>query len=198
MAATGVIDAPTVEKIVSEIRRRGPDNLGMAWLDRDDFWEIKRYKTPSWPEGFGLDTYGYKAAIAHARLATAGSTDPKDAQPIRVGDLVFAHNGTIYKHRDVADWLGIDLTTDNDSEILARLFLANDCNAQRTLQALDHYQTGRSPHAWIAARGRKMWIAAFGQPVYILKSGHAARYASSWRLPEATELPSGTVLEWNI
>ena len=198
MGCAGVIDAPVVQELVNDIRRRGPDNLGIAWMERaTSDWELSRYRTPSWPEPFSLEIHGYSAAIAHARLATSGSTEPRDAQPFMLGDLIFAHNGTVYQHRELAAQHCLGLTTGNDSEALARLFLANKCDSERTYRALARHQTA-GPHSWIAAYGRKMWIAVYGQPMYLLRSGPASRYASSWRIPGSMEVLRGTVIEWNI
>lgn len=182
----------TVQSLVDLARRRGPDSFGIAWLEPLTGWTVERYRTPSWPNPFPIDFIpGSGAGIGHARLATSG-TDIADAQPLKLDGMVFAHNGTVYHHQELAERYNLTLTTGNDSEVLARLWRLHNYSFHKTLKALEEHQ-GRTPHAWIASVGKTIWIASFGQPLYI---GFST--ACSWRFPDSAALDDGAVMFWEV
>jgi len=152
-------------------------------------------RAPSWPEPFALNLPLATAGIGHARLATSGA-GIEDAQPLMIEDMVFAHNGTVYRHQEMAAAYGLQTTGGNDSEVLGRLFRLFGYDAEGALEEVRDHQ-GETPHAFIAAEGNRMWLGSFGQPLYIREECWA-RYACSWRFPGGIEVPKGEVLRWEL
>ena len=185
-----------IYELIHQIRRRGPDALGFAWWREDENeWDLSHYLTDSWPERkvrSWVDP-AIRWGVAHSRLATSGNGGIKDAQPLQVQDMVFAHNGTVYAHERLAETHNLPLATGNDSEALAQLFYFYR-DPEEVRQILLAHQ-GQTPHAWIAATGRKMWLASWGQPLWVME-GHHGKAAASWRVPGARLMRSGEVLEW--
>ena len=177
-----------LERFVPDARRRGPDTLGLAWMESGR-WRIRRWDCPSWPEPFRFDSPGAHVGIVHTRLATSGR-NPEDAQPLDLGGAVFAHNGVIRRHRELAADAGIALHTGNDSEVLGRLIQRD--NHQVAMRRVAEHQ-GHTRHAWVYATPTVMHIGAYGQPLY-----HRGRTVASWRFPGSALLRSGTVLEWSV
>jgi hypothetical protein len=108
-----------------------------------------------------------KAGIGHARLGTSGTLGVEDAQPLMIEEMAFAHNGTVRHHKMLAKKWGVDTITDNDSEVLGRLFRLFGYDAGEAVEELQKHQ-GYAPHAWIAGAGRRIWLASFGQPLHYL------------------------------
>jgi len=195
IAFTGKSDPSLIQHLTDQARRRGPDSMGFAWRSGGE-WLISRRRTPSWPEPFtACFSSTFEAGIGHARLATSGR-GVQDAQPLFIEYMVFAHNGTVYRHEELADRWVQRLKTGNDSEVLGHLFRLFGYDAEGAMEELREHQ-GDTPHAFVAAAGNHMWIASFGQPLY-LRETPEARYACSWRFPDSREMASGTVTRWEI
>jgi hypothetical protein len=137
-----------------------------------------------------------KAGIGHARLGTSGTLGVEDAQPLMIEEMAFAHNGTVRHHKMLAKKWGVDTITDNDSEVLGRLFRLFGYDAGEAVEELQKHQ-GYAPHAWIAGAGRRIWLASFGQPLHYLRIGNA-RYACSWPFTDSKEVAFGSVLVWDV
>jgi asparagine synthetase B (glutamine-hydrolysing) len=193
MAFAGDVDPGMVQSLADQARRRGPDSIGVAWGGADGVWTLNRRRTLSWPEAVMLEVPpGARAGIAHARLATSDG----ESQPLLIEDMVFAHNGTVYRHEEVAAHWGLKLSTGNDSEVLGRLFRLFGYDASGAVEALKEHQDGIR-HAFMAASGRKIWIASFGQPLYY-RAGARGNYACSWRFQDSVELGFGSILVWSL
>jgi predicted glutamine amidotransferase len=134
---------------------RGKDATGVSMLFRDgnytglkmgipspDF--IARYgETENDFEGILNIAREYPKAMSvflgHCRKATVGNTyENKNNQPVRVGDIVLIHNGTIDNHNIIFDHLGGDRVGDVDSESIGRLlqFYSNNGQEPFTLEML--------------------------------------------------------------
>jgi asparagine synthetase B (glutamine-hydrolysing) len=196
MGFVGNPDDDLVRALILKARRRGPDSFGIAWMTTKGDRGIERRPTPSWPAPFRVELPKNLAwGVGHARLTTSGR-GIDNAQPLRVGDMVFAHNGTVYEHEELAAAYHLPLETGNDSETLARLFASFDHDAAQTMACLETFQGKRTPHSFIAAIPTRIWVVAFGQPLHVLEIGEV-RYASSWPFPGSHQLTTGNVLRWH-
>jgi asparagine synthetase B (glutamine-hydrolysing) len=192
---TGNADRELIDSLILKARRRGPDSFGMAWMTSSGDRVIERPLTPSWPAPFRVALPRDLAwGVGHARLTTCGC-GIENAQPLRIGDMVFAHNGTVYDHAGLARTHSLDLATGNDSEALGRLFVGFNYDAAATMDCLAAHQKKRTRHAFIAVLPTRMWVVAWGQPLHILERA-GVRYASSWPFPDSRQLETGTILSW--
>jgi glutamine phosphoribosylpyrophosphate amidotransferase len=190
----GYPDLQLLDALILKARRRGPDSFGIAWMTSSGDRGIERRPTPSWPAPFRVQLpRNLVWGVGHARLTTSGRAI-NDAQPLRIGDMVFAHNGTVYDHADLAAAYSLPLETGNDSEALARLFARFNHDAAETMARLAVHQKN-TPHSFIAALPTQMWVVAWGQPLHVLETARA-RYVSSWPLPGSHQLSAGNVLSW--
>ena len=195
MGFVGNPDMELVHALIRKARRRGPDSFGIAWMTSKGDRGIERRPTPSWPAPFRVELPRNLAwGVGHARLTTSGC-GIENAQPLRIGDMVFAHNGTVYDHEGLARAHGFDLETVNDSEVLGRLFIHLDHDAAATMDCLAAYQKKLTAHAFIAALPKRMWVVAWGQPLHILELAGVG-YISSWPFPASHQLSAGNVLSW--
>jgi predicted glutamine amidotransferase len=197
MGFAGNPDRRLVDALILKARRRGPDSFGIAWMTLAGDQRVERQLTPSWPATYRvmLPPGDLVWGIGHARLTTSGR-GIYNAQPLQVGDLVFAHNGTVYEPEVLAAVYGLPLDGANDSEALGRLFISSGYDAARTMEWLAEHHEGRNvPHAWVAALPTQMWVVALGHPLYV-KEGAKVRYISSWPIPGSSKLRAGTVLTW--
>lgn len=203
VAAAGRVDADIVENLIAGARRRGPDMLGIVWTERGR-WGKKWARTPSWPEPAEVAKdavkrmaaiQGRRIVLAHARLATSGNGALEDAQPLHLGDLMFAHNGTVYSHRELASRWEFPLDTLNDSEALGRMFQITR-DPGNTMRYLEEHQ-GPTRHAWAAATLDQLWIASWGQPLWVRRQENLL-LASSWRFYRADLLPPRSSLEFTL
>ena len=197
LAFAGEWEPAIVEGLIGDIRRRGPDMLGLAFVG----CEVSRFRVPSWPGTIQLSHLVEKravdhpaAGIAHARLITSGNA-LADAQPLSLDpETLFAHNGIVYDHQRFASHYGIQLRTGNDSEALGRLLQLLNFDGHDACRRLEAHQ-GRGAHAWIAATPQRIWIASWGQPLFIRETARA-RYVSSWRFPLSERVGDRVTLRW--
>jgi glutamine phosphoribosylpyrophosphate amidotransferase len=189
-------DPNLVAALILKARRRGPDSFGIAWMTGSGDWGIERRLTPSWPAPFRLALPRNLAwGVGHARLTTSGR-GVDNAQPLRIGEMVFAHNGTVHGHEELAAACGLPLETSNDSEALGRLFASLNHDAAETMACLEAHQGKRTPHSFIAALSTQMWVVAWGQPLHVLETA-GVRYVSSSPFPASHRLSAGSVLRWS-
>jgi asparagine synthetase B (glutamine-hydrolysing) len=188
-------DMDLVRALILKARRRGPDSFGIAWMTSKGDQGIERRPTPSWPAPFWIALPRNLAwGVGHARLTTSGR-GIDNAQPLRIGDMVFAHNGTVYRHEELAAAYSLPLETGNDSEVVGRLFIHLDYDAAATMDCLAAFQKKLIPHSFIAALPSRMWVVAWGQPLHVLELA-GVRYVSSWPFPASHQLSIGNVLSW--
>jgi glutamate synthase domain-containing protein 1 len=72
---------------------------------------------------FGLESISGTHAIGHTRMATESAVTTEHSHPFSTGrDLCLVHNGSLSNHNRLRAWLrrrGIEIQTDNDSEVAA-------------------------------------------------------------------------------
>lgn len=125
------------------IEHRGKDATGMAW--RDARGDIKMHKldvpASKYVTSFGM-WKGAHSALLHTRAATQGSpTVMANNHPIRVGNIVGIHNGTVSNDFELFDTLGVQRIGKVDSEaIFAALAYgsAKDAEGKPLLPGCEH------------------------------------------------------------
>lgn len=126
----------------------------VAWLrDRHDELRlmsagraIEIYKEKGRPEDFvaqfNLYEFGGSHALGHTRMATESAVTTEHSHPFSTGmDLCLVHNGSLSNH----NWLrrllrrkGIQIQTDNDSEVAAGYLMWRLREGDTLKQALEH------------------------------------------------------------
>jgi len=130
---------------------RGKDAAGWAALTSRGEVPWQRQPGPAralfeGPEFTALCRRQIAMVIGHARHATTGAPAVNgNNHPHLAGDWLVVHNGAIRYHRAVAACHGLHLTSECDSEVLARL--------------LAHYGEQRGPEVCLALEGSQSVLA---------------------------------------
>lgn len=137
------------------------------------------------------------SVIGHARLATSGAADDLTcAQPLHVGALFVAHNGTVPAAAFHALRHAVTLTTGSDSEVLARL-LARAPHPSGWPSVLDLLTPG-VPLALLALLPEGGMIAARrGHPLHALRRPEGT-YLCSLPFDGSLPLPDQTVTHLDV
>ncbi|WLQ13239.1 hypothetical protein O5O45_26260 [Hahella aquimaris] len=110
--------------------RRGPHATGVAWLKTDGSYRI--YKRPLRAHEL-VGEHGYAKTLAsvdhhttilmgHTRWRTRGDElNNRNNHPIRAGDIIGTHNGTIYNADYLFRYFRLPRFSEVDSELLFRL-----------------------------------------------------------------------------
>jgi glutamate synthase domain-containing protein 1 len=88
---------------------------------------IEIYKEKGLPENFvqqfALQDFSGSHALGHTRMATESAVTTEHSHPFSTGmDLCLVHNGSLSNHNRLRSFLrkqGVDIQTDNDSEVAA-------------------------------------------------------------------------------
>ena len=110
--------------------RRGPHATGVAWLNRDG--EHKLFKRPVRASRFVSDKTFHEVLsgvdnratllLGHTRWRTRGDENVNENNhPIRAGDILGTHNGTIYNANTLFRRFKLPRFAEVDSELLCRL-----------------------------------------------------------------------------
>jgi glucosamine--fructose-6-phosphate aminotransferase (isomerizing) len=102
---------------------RGGHAYGWAWIDGKGRLRSYKHAGPLAHRPFDLDMLqGAISLIGHCRLATHGSIDDNvNNHPHPTDGGWLAHNGVVQNWRDLAVNFGLHLSSQCDSEVLARL-----------------------------------------------------------------------------
>ncbi len=115
------------------LQHRGQESAGIAATDGKGIQLYARMGLVSqvFNEG-SLSQLGGDIAIGHNRYSTTGSSQPRNVQPIVVGDrsreMAIAHNGNIINAKHLYDELsdqGYTFRTTSDTEVIANLILSS-------------------------------------------------------------------------
>lgn len=142
-------------EVLQSTRTRGPDATGVSALFADGDCMIQKgnVKSPEFIANFGGADNEYdgfvdnvrehdanlKMLVGHCRKSSVGNTwDNENNHPIKAGEIVGVHNGTLKNHEIVFDKLKCKRDGEVDSEAIMRLLetMTNNCEDPFTVDAL--------------------------------------------------------------
>ncbi len=142
-------------EILQNTRKRGTDATGVSALFSNGNSVIQKGNVPS-PEfianfGDADNEYGgfietckqedqLNVLLGHCRKSSIGNTwDNENNHPIKAGEIVGIHNGTLKNHEIVFSKLKCERDGDVDSEVIMRLLqtFTNDCKDPFTIDTLE-------------------------------------------------------------
>ena len=179
----GTVDLEYLHQLAALAERRGPHAFGFAWKTKH-VEEPKLFKMPR-PYSTASEKLNLAASalslIGHARLGTSGDIDkPEDCQPLHVGPILLAHNGTVSNFRDIALQRKLQLNTGCDSELLGQLIVGFTGSLQYRIERAIKEVGGEQPHALLVMTYTKSLIAfRRGHPLYEARRAEGI-YLCSW------------------
>lgn len=107
------------------------------------------------------------AVIGHTRLATMGEKTVRNAHPFQRGNIIGAHNGQVWNHRDVKkdDY-------EVDSEVIFQLLQFYNNDYKRAFKDL----RGSMAVTW--TNGKNLYLVRHNNPLFVARNGHAIYWAS--------------------
>lgn len=195
-------DALTLSRaLLCAIERRGPHATGAAWTEADGnaYWHkaplpARRYvgQLPMPPTS--------TVAILHTRYATGG--DPainENNHPFSLPGITGIHNGVLRNHRSIFARLGVEPTTETDSEAIFALLSHDERPAWDSLGDVD----GDAAIAWIETdRPRSLQLARLdGRPLALAETrGGSLIFASTLPLLRIGVAGSGLAITrtWDV
>lgn len=143
-------------EVLQRTRTRGPDATGVSAIfsDGDSMIQKGNIKSPEFIANYGGTTEEYDGfldacresdadlsmLIGHCRKSSVGNTwDNENNHPIKAGEIIGVHNGTLKNHEIVFEKLNCRRDGEVDSEAIMRLLesLTNDCEDPFTLDTLE-------------------------------------------------------------
>lgn len=143
-------------EILQNTRTRGPDATGVSALfnNGDTILQKGNIVSPEFISNYGGDDDTYdgfinncrnnaaslRVMLGHCRKSSVGNTwDNENNHPIKAGEIVGIHNGTLKNHEIVFKKLGCKRDGEVDSEAIMRLVqhLTNDCTEPFTIEMLE-------------------------------------------------------------
>ena len=140
-------------KMMIDSERRGPDATGIAWLNTDGTYALRKRPWPAREfivgdkETLGLmgDEVSDETTVlmGHTRWVTRGNEHiAGNNHPIRAGSIIGTHNGTIYNADDLFEKFDLYRNAQVDSELLFRLASitarGGRINRKRLLKRIKH------------------------------------------------------------
>ncbi|MFQ5744448.1 MAG: amidophosphoribosyltransferase [Acidobacteriota bacterium] len=132
------------------LQHRGQESAGIATADRGAmFVERGMGHVAEVFDSEHLDRLPGRAAIGHVRYSTAGESNLRNAQPVRIdsrnGSIALGHNGNLVNAAALRQELEADgaiFTSSSDTEVMMHLFARSDCNGalNALVDALDRVQ----------------------------------------------------------
>jgi amidophosphoribosyltransferase len=135
--------APAIYQAMRAIQHRGQESAGIATFD-DGLQTIKGMGlVENIFQAKELEQLTGKVGLGHTRYSTAGTSRLENAHPVCVssaqGSIALGHNGEIVNADQIREDLqesGWAFITDNDSEVIVRLFANELSNANSPVRAM--------------------------------------------------------------
>ena len=103
---SGANAVPMAIDALRALQHRGQEAWGVAVPGRDPVRRVGLVTASSGELGEIAEEYASPCAIGHVRYSTIGRSSLDNAQPLKVGDLCVAHNGTIANVRELSNMVG--------------------------------------------------------------------------------------------
>lgn len=157
---------------------RGGHAFGWAWLDADR--KLHTFKA----SGAICQNYdlvgmleGAVAIIGHCRFATHGlPSNNVNNHPHPSGSGWIAHNGIVHEYRELAKKFRLSMSSDCDSEVLARMVERFKGSYQVRLRATCRMVS--SPCAILGLWGNRVYVARYGNPLHHSECQEGVYFAS--------------------
>lgn len=165
------IDKGILQELAAEARKRGPHAYGISMLTNDSICTQKSENEINPQKAFAdIETTGI---IGNCRLSTSGTyKDIANNQPMVLNDLAISHNGNVKSYLQIADELGVQLSTQCDSEIICHLI--SRFGVKETLKKLKK----EMPMALLLLQNNKITAFRKGQPLYVYHTGGGFYFCS--------------------
>jgi glucosamine 6-phosphate synthetase-like amidotransferase/phosphosugar isomerase protein len=169
-----------LEELALWTMQRGRDAFGLAWIDQHG--GVGHFKRPGSALA-NLDALDHVrsavAIIGHCRYATNG--DPRDNDnnhPHPSGDGWLVHNGTVRDHHKMAKRRRIELETECDSELVAKLVARG--RGKLLTRAAKAFEAIAGPQAVLGLYPgeRRMLVARRTKPLHFTKAKSGVYLAS--------------------
>src|SRR5829696_3997981 len=130
------------------LQHRGQESWGIAVPDKAPFRRLGLVSRSAQHFQRLTKEYASRAVIGHVRYSTFGKSTIQNAQPLKVGDLCVAHNGTIANVEELAGMVGgcsFTPQTMSDTLIAAQRLvehLSNKMNVSDSIKILKQEMIG--------------------------------------------------------
>jgi len=178
----GRVDAKRLRAIAQETQRRGPHAFGFAWIGSDG--RMRCYKqTGRIGDHLGLlrMVADARMIVGHTRYATQGDpADNMNNHPHAADGGWIVHNGMIPAWEQLVGAYDLHLTSDCDSETIARLFEEEAGENRIGRMATTVARIGSTPAVVLGLfrRPDEVLIARRGNPLRMGKAGEGIYFGS--------------------
>lgn len=154
------IDKGILQEIAAEARKRGPQAYGISWYEHENICTQKKSNAIIPNKVFkGIVT---TALIGNCRLGTSGTyKNIANNQPMVLENLAISHNGNVKSYLQIANEMGVQLSTQCDSEIICHLI--SRFGVKEALKKLKK----EMPMALLLLQNNKITAFRKGQPLYV-------------------------------
>lgn len=169
---------PSIEilkKIALLTSYRGPHACGFATINKEGKTSINKRLGKLEDNIDILNINGY-IGIGHNRLSTTGNINLSEAQPIKINDVIIAHNGILSNLKELVYKYKIKLNTSSDTEALLISFLKLG-NIEKLIQEI------KDNFVIIIYKYNHLYIVTKNLPLYTYYEGNTL-YFSSRKLKE--------------
>lgn len=176
---------PIVSLLALENMSRGKDSTGLAILNQNGHFSIRKTKTASeylasaYVREHLRENLSFQTAcvLGHTRMATTGAVTVTNAMPFEVENVIGIHNGIINNYKELGDKFKFNYYTTCDSESIFHLLNKVTTNKERAklLEELDGYFS----LAWVDKRSpNSIFFARTYNPLTIAKAKNFLLWSS--------------------
>ena len=208
-SSTSPLDLASIDHLVSlgvSQSVRGEDAFGMAYTEGDGkMFSYKQAGSVKTHSTILHDAVDSVAVIGHTRYATHGSaTQNGNNHPHRFtyrGETCYlCHNGVIGNYRQIATKHGLNLSTECDSEVIARFLEDGNGNLLTRLKNFVEEVETYAPFAASILTPHSLIIARRGNPLFWCQDSTGTWFASTVTAlhSKVFALPMNSAFEFNL